>query len=256
MALKHKLNQQIGDAQSHDDLYNILKNVELSEFKAFLKQKVENKQGDNLQKFYYNSQCIIDLFGNDITKECLSYLDIHQLYQIKCVSNSFQAMINQLLSTDTIWINIIKTDPVISDFKEWLQEYMDYPNNYNDCSLGAFYLVEKYDDNFEKLKGKDLMLADCLMTMGCTDYGISTVADNDGENIIEISDGEILRYGEEKNYRMHGIGYLDYSGKGPKIGAYGKDNCGGDYSVLDIYNAMIVSLPDSQHHESVQITKE
>ena len=44
MALKQKLNKQIENGECHSDLYNILHNVELSEFKAFLKQQVQKKE--------------------------------------------------------------------------------------------------------------------------------------------------------------------------------------------------------------------
>ena len=97
-------------------------------------------------------------------------------------------MINQLLSTDTIWKGIIKTDLVIRDFKEFLEEYMDNPGGFvDDINSAVFHLVESYDDNFSKLKGKDLMLADCLKHLGCPYYSISKVSPNDDfESVMEI----------------------------------------------------------------------
>ena len=87
---KQGLVKDIDDAECHRDLYNILKNVALPQLKLFLKQQISDKNSNDLRELYWKSKCILDLFGDDITRECLSYLDIYQLHKLKIVSQSFQ----------------------------------------------------------------------------------------------------------------------------------------------------------------------
>ena len=227
---KRKLHTKTEKANCFGDIKPILKHLKLSDLKAILKQQLEQMDDKTASSLLFQSSSIIDIYGSDVIRKCLSYLTINELYKCKIICKTFENINTAYLRSDEILNDYLRYNPKLKKFQDFLKngnvdlKYTPGIDAFcasSEGKLAIFHLSEDYGHyvSMNKLKGIDLVIANCIKNLGFNITKVRSIArccwfSGDKDHIIlNVKDDETI-YKDNWPYKkiQTGIGYIDNDG--------------------------------------------